>query len=110
MRDNTVNGKKIGKSAGKDDNTLLTVIDVAEKKKEIEKTSKKIFAELENEWDLEAKGKTHRSVMQALHKKEDFLVFKTKDHIAYVENGIVTKREVIQKDAKRSVQQEETEK
>ena len=48
--------------------------------------------------------------MQALHKKEDYLVFKTKNHITYVENRIVTKREVVQKDAKRSVQQEETEK
>lgn len=97
----TVNGKKIGKGAGKENDTLLTVIDAVT---EVEKTSDKILAELENQWNLEAKGQLHRPVMKLLKNKEDYLVFKTKDHMTYVENGKVIKREEVQKDTKRTKQ------
>lgn len=103
----TVNGKKIGKGAGKENDTLLTVIDAVT---EVEKTSDKIFAELENQWDLEAKGQLHKPVMKFLNDKENYLKIKTGIHVSYVENGKVIKREAVQKAVKKAMEQEETEK
>ena len=110
MVNNTVNGKKIGNAAGKDDSSLVTGIDVIEVKRKVEKTAENAFAELENDWDLEAKGKIHRKIIQKLQNKDDYLVFKVKDHVAYVENGQVIKREVVEKEAKKSTQREDSEK
>lgn len=110
MVNNTVNGKKIGSAAGIEDNSLVTGLDVTEVKRKVDKVAENVFAELENDWNLDAKGKTQRKIIQKLQNKEDYLVFKVKNHVAYVENGQVIKRENIERNATKSVEREDTEK
>ena len=63
MVNNTVNGKKTGIAAGIDDtDTVLTCIDFKQK---VQKNKN----ELNEEWELEAKGKLHRAVMESLKSK-----------------------------------------
>ncbi len=110
MKNITVNGKKIGKGASLNNNTLLTGLDVMEVKRKVEKIAENVFAELENDWNLEEKGETHRKITQELQNREDYLVFKLKPHVTYVENGQVIKRENLEKNTTRSVEREGTEK
>ena len=91
MAKSTVNGKKIGKGAPQRANTALNCLSVAERERKIDEIITETFAELEDKWNLEAKGKIHKSVMKDL--QSDYLVFKANDHITYVDNGKVVKRE-----------------
>lgn len=62
MAKSTVN-KKIGKAAGINDiNTVLNCIDFRQKVQEQKK-------EINEEWELENKGKLHKSVMESLQPK-----------------------------------------
>ncbi len=89
LKDTVNGGNKIKKGAGIQDKTFLTITSVAE----IKEKSKKIYAELEGQWDLEAKGKANRKVLETL--REDYLTFKVGKHIAYKENGKIVKREPV---------------
>ena len=65
---NTSDAKiRIGKGAQIRDNTILTCMDVFEKIKE----------ETEKDWELEAKGRVHRSVLEHLRDNDkNYSVFK----------------------------------
>ncbi len=90
LKDTVNGGKKIKKGAGIQDNkTLLTITSVAE----IKEKSKELYAELEGQWNLEAKGKANRKVLETL--KKDYLTFKVGNHVAYKENGKIIKREPV---------------
>jgi hypothetical protein len=59
MVNSTVNGKKIGKPAGQNDNAKITACEIIQKARN----------ELQEEWTLDAKGILHKRVMESLNKK-----------------------------------------
>lgn len=64
MANITVNKKnpiKTGNAAGKNDKTVLTCIEIAERTR----------GELEEEWELDARGKLHKIVLESVNKKLD---------------------------------------
>ncbi len=72
MVNSTVNGKKIGKPAGQNDNAKITACEIIQKARN----------ELQEEWTLDAKGILHKRVMESLNKKmnlddkESYMVIK----------------------------------
>lgn len=58
---NKKNPKKTGNAAGRNDKTVLTCIEIAERSR----------GELEEEWELDARGKLHKIVLESINKKMD---------------------------------------
>ena len=75
MVNSTVNGKKIGKPAGQNDNAKITACEIIQKARN----------ELQEEWTLDAKGILHKRVMESLNKKMN-LDDKESSKVALIEN------------------------
>ena len=59
MANSTVNGKRIGDGAGQKDNVKITACEIIQRARD----------ELQEEWELEAKGILHKKVMESLNQK-----------------------------------------